>query len=121
MPDRFVILHHTGHGDEHWDLMLERGNSLVTWQLLSNPLEGCESHVVARQIGDHRMVYLEFEGPVSGGRGQVSRLDQGTLSWVAQCDAFLRFRLDGIHLRGEFQLACSKIGTEWVFSRSIPI
>ena len=33
-----------------------------------------------QRIADHRPAYLEFEGPVSGGRGEVTRLARGLLS-----------------------------------------
>ena len=30
---------------------------------------------------DHRLVYLDYEGPVSGDRGRVRRVDAGTFAW----------------------------------------
>jgi hypothetical protein len=34
--------------------------------------------VDAQRIADHRLAYLEYEGPISGGRGTVRRLDGGS-------------------------------------------
>lgn len=35
--------------------------------------------MVVERIADHRRVYLEYEGPVSGGRGRVARIARGTV------------------------------------------
>src|ERR1700730_7618701 len=75
MP-RFVILQHD-HPELHWDLMLQAGETLRTWRLAKAPELPGEA-IVASAIGDHRPMYLDYEGPVSGGRGQVIRWDQGT-------------------------------------------
>jgi hypothetical protein len=37
-----------------------------------------ESMAIER-IADHRPAYLAYEGPISGGRGEVTRLTRGTL------------------------------------------
>ncbi len=74
MP-RFVILEHD-HPHLHWDLMLEAGDVLWTWRLERPPGSGPET-IPAERIGDHRLAYLDYEGPVSG-RGFVKRWDWGT-------------------------------------------
>jgi len=74
MP-RFVILEHD-HPSLHWDLMLEAGDVLQTWRL-ANPPEVGSSPIDAMALGDHRIAYLEYEGPVSGNRGAVRRWDAG--------------------------------------------
>ena len=50
MSSRFVILHHTVHGGEHWDLMLEHGDVLLTWQLFSDPTASPVFPLRARRI-----------------------------------------------------------------------
>ena len=78
MP-RFVVLHHD-HPFVHWDLLLENGKNCRTWRLLSKPtaeMTVFESEVMA----DHRLFYLDYEGPVSGDRGTVTRVDSGTMEW----------------------------------------
>ena len=72
---RFVILKHQGHGDLHYDLMLEGKDKLVTWSCSQNPLT--HPNARCRRIADHRKVYLEYEGPVSQNRGTVERVDSG--------------------------------------------
>jgi hypothetical protein len=78
MSLRFVILKHTANGQTHFDLMLEveGQQKLRTLQLPRWPLEVGES-CAAKQIGDHRRAYLEYEGEVSGGRGVVARVASG--------------------------------------------
>lgn len=71
---RFVILEHD-HPVLHWDLMLEAGDALQTWRLAQPPEPGAT--IEATALGDHRRAYLDYEGPVSGGRGQVKRWDAG--------------------------------------------
>lgn len=75
MP-RFVILEHD-FPVLHWDFMLESKGVLLTWRLPHPPhSEGIE--MTAEAIGDHRSAYLDYEGPVSGNRGKVTRWDFGT-------------------------------------------
>jgi hypothetical protein len=83
MP-RFVILRHeTPPGfarPTHWDFMLECGGALRTWALGEAPSPGCE--IVAEELPDHRLTYLDYEGEVSCGRGIVTRWDAGTYEIV---------------------------------------
>jgi hypothetical protein len=104
MPARFVILHHRLDDGEHWDLMLEHGEVLLTWQLLREPVDAASLPIPARRIGDHRKAYLEYEGPVSGGRGTVRRVDAGTLEIEKASENRLQFRLGGSRLCGFFVL-----------------
>jgi hypothetical protein len=96
MP-RFVILEHD-HPFLHWDLMLEAGPVLRTWRLAEVPHPGRE--VYAEALGDHRTHYLDYEGPVSGGRGSVKRWDAGTFTWLSDTAAEVRIELEGIRCRG---------------------
>src|SRR5207253_10100415 len=73
---RFVILEHD-HPELHWDLMLEVGDVLWTWRLCGDP-ETVGEAIPAQRIGEHRLLYLDYEGPVRGGRGTVRRWDAGT-------------------------------------------
>jgi hypothetical protein len=71
---RFVILQHAWNG-LHWDLMLEDGEMLRTWAT-DRPI-GPGDWQSARQLPAHRCVYLDYEGAISGGRGEVERWDFG--------------------------------------------
>lgn len=107
MSARFVILHHRTEGGEHWDLMLERGESLLTWQLQREPLGPESLPIPARRIGEHRKAYLTYEGPVSGNRGHVRRVDHGTMELLEAAGDRYAFELRGERLSGRFRLTAT--------------
>jgi len=81
---RFVILRHesppNAERGSHWDLMLENRGILLTWelpQLPPGPLPAAFEQLGIHRLPDHRIDYLEYEGPVSNGRGTVERVDFG--------------------------------------------
>jgi hypothetical protein len=94
---RYVILEHD-HPILHWDLMLEAGDVLRTWRLSGPPEAGVE--VGAESSFDHRLAYLDYEGPVSGNRGKVKAWDRGTFAWLRQEETGAAVRLEGGRLRG---------------------
>ena len=104
---RFVVLEHD-HPFRQWDLMLEAGEALRTWRLTAPPRPG--RGVDAVPIGDHRLAYLDYEGPVSGDRGRVSRWDHGTFAWECEGEE-LAVRLHGGRLRGVLRLGRRTDGT----------
>ncbi len=112
MP-RFVVLTHD-HPVLHWDLMLEQGDSLRTWRLV-RPADS-EGPIEAEQLPDHRLAYLDYEGPVSGDRGTVERWDAGTYEIVESIADCLVVRLTGRRLVGLAALECVN-GTTWKFRR----
>lgn len=106
MP-RYVILRHEcppGYvRPSHWDLMLEAGGVLRTWALLGDPA-GSE-RIAADALDDHRLDYLDYEGPVAGNRGTVARWDQGTYQVERESDEQLVVWLRGEKLQGQARLA----------------
>jgi len=108
-PDRqFVLLHHVLSDGEHWDLMLDLGEVLATWQLLEHPAppirRGALRGVPARRIADHRRVYLHREGLISGDRGHVQRLDRGQYSLIEKRLSCWIIHVEGDLLTGVFRL-----------------
>jgi hypothetical protein len=125
MP-RFVLLYHeTPPGYErpsHWDLMFESGDVLRTWSLAELPREwqgirmrtmelygtcpelAGRSAVAAHELGDHRRDYLRYEGPVSGNRGRVSRVAEGTYRAEEQSSERWHVTVSGRQLRGRLTL-----------------
>lgn len=70
------MLHHTGHGEPHFDLLVESpAGPLVTLRLPAWPV--C-SRLTFERLPDHRAIYLDYEGPISGNRGEVRRVEAGT-------------------------------------------
>jgi hypothetical protein len=59
------------------------------WQVFANRKYGildisfaAWNFVRAYPLGDHRIAYLDYEGPVSGDRGYVRRLDAGKVEFL---------------------------------------
>ena len=100
MP-RYVLLEHD-HPTLHWDLMLEAGPVLRTWRLTALPR--CREVIAATAVFDHRLLYLDYEGPISGGRGRVIRREQGTFTGQVQGEAPIVVHLQGERLRGVLRL-----------------
>lgn len=96
MP-RYVILEHD-HPFLHWDFMLEAGPALRTWRLASPPAPTVM--IEATAIGDHRLAYLDYEGPLTANRGKVTRWDHGTFEEVEKRDDCWTVRLQGQRLTG---------------------
>jgi DNA polymerase Ligase (LigD) len=101
MP-RFVILEHD-HPVLHWDLMLEAGAALRTWRLAQAP-STTGAVIDAQALPDHRLEYLEYEGPVSGGRGAVKRWDTGAYETLSAAIEELRVRMYGARVGGVARL-----------------
>jgi hypothetical protein len=101
MMSRYVILEHDWP-QRHWDFMLEMGTMLQTWKLADAPKPGVR--IPAEKSFDHRLIYLDYEGPISGGRGSVTRWDAGRFFPVAEHERQLVVRLEGEQLRGTVEL-----------------
>jgi hypothetical protein len=101
MP-RYVILQHDSPRVLHFDFMLEWGDALRTWELLEEPQPGAEMR--ARPLPDHRLLYLDFEGPLSGNRGQVSRWDRGTYELISDAPECCKVHLSGTRCQGPLTL-----------------
>ena len=111
MP-RFVLLRHECPPEfekpSHWDFMLESDGVLRTWELRQLPQtwarvwgENCTDKAVPLvQLADHRLAYLDFEGPLSGDRGRVARWDYGTYQVFDASTHRLEIRLAGQRLTG---------------------
>jgi len=101
MP-RFVILRHDSPRGAHYDLMLEVGDALKTWALPQPPEAGAE--MACDALPDHRLAYLDYEGPISGERGSVTRWDRGTCRIIEQSDTQWIVEFRGEKLVGHMTL-----------------
>lgn len=101
---RFVVLRHAVHDDTHFDLMIQMGEALATWKFRDRPERTTPVPVTCHRIADHRLVYLDYEGPISKDRGHVSRHDAGDciFDWAGETALNVHFR--GQLLQGSFRL-----------------
>jgi len=127
MP-RFVLLRHECPPDyekpSHWDFMLETDGVLRTWSLPQLPTAWAEAFehipksrhathrrraapittVSALPLLDHRLAYLDYEGPLTENRGSVSRCDVGTYQLLEEHPGALSLRLSGALLLATVRL-----------------
>ena len=112
MP-RYTMSTHD-HPFPHWDLFLEQSptEGLRTWRLLLAP--DSEIPQSAEALVDHRRIYLDYEGPLSGDRGEVHVWQTGTYEWIEHRPDRMELKLSGSGLQGRILL--TRIGTvEWEY------
>lgn len=114
MP-RFVVLWHDCL-DAHWDFLVEAGDVLRAWRLRRGPL--IDADVPADFSFDHRLLYLDYEGPISGSRGSVTRWDGGTCEWLVNEPDRVELELSGAELVG--RVVIRRDGDAWVFRLTAP-
>jgi len=100
MP-RYAILEHHWNG-VHWDVLLEHETSLLAWALSKTPLVGGPNQ--AKRLADHRLIYLDYEGEISGNRGVVTQWDSGHFSWLEHKEGIIRINIMGAKLQGAITL-----------------
>ena len=110
-PPRFALLEHRWNG-VHWDFLLERGPTLRTWAI-DAPIRPNAS-LPARSLPDHRLAYLDYEGPVSGDRGEVRRVAGGSYDVVVWEEDRVLVRVRSDQLRGSIALS-RRAGGAWDF------
>ena len=102
----FVLLEHRTDSGVHWDLMIEQAEQerLATWRLAQNPAVAGRGAIAAEPIGDHRRIYLDYQGDLSDGRGTVTRVDRGDSRWLSRGAGRVVVELSGRSLRGTFRI-----------------
>ncbi len=119
MSGAFVILKHSRFGPTHYDFMLESGDALSTWRLSSIPANlKIDEHMPAVRLADHRRAYLEYEGQLSGGRGEVRTADRGEYRTLRRTTDAWEVALAGESTRGRFALRRNPAGAQdWTLTR----
>lgn len=109
MP-RFTISRHEGSKEgDHFDLMVERGDALKTWRLETTAFQFPQA---AKQVKDHRKMYLDYEGEVSGGRGTVKIWDTGDTLVDRWDEKHIRIAVAGRQLKTRLRLDKTDEGGE---------
>ena len=115
---RFVLLFHdwpAGPRGSHCDLMLECAGVLRTWVIESLPHNwSAGKNIAAERLPDHRLAYLDYDGPVSGDRGEVRRVDWGTFEFMHDSADRCEVVLAGEVLRGTIELR--RDGERWLLT-----
>jgi hypothetical protein len=96
---RYVVLRHDAVSSPHYDLLFETapGSPLASVRCLAWPPA---PDAPLERIADHRRIYLDYEGPVSGDRGHVTRVASGSCAVTPTEDGSLAVTFDtGLNLR----------------------
>lgn len=122
---RFAILHHTGSATQasHYDLLFQTAEGagdddrvLESYSTLKDEFPGCSGPVRVKAIAPHRRIYLQYEGPLGGARGEVTRADGGEYTLETPAEGLRRLKLSGRRLQGAFILRRGADGA-WIFER----
>jgi len=83
-----VLRHQLPDGSHHFDWLIEPEGAdagagepdarvLIAWRLAHRPDEAVGGELGAERLRPHRRLYLDYEGAISGGRGEVTRVAEG--------------------------------------------
>lgn len=125
---RFVIQQHDA-STMHWDLRLEAEGVLKSWAVPKGPSTDPREKRLARQVEDHPVDYLDFEGVIPAdqyGGGTVIVWDAGTYGNLTERDGaevpvaeaiddgHVSFWLEGRKLRGGWALTRFRGEDDWL-------
>jgi len=106
----------------HYDFRLEHKGVLLSWAVPKGPSLNPKDKRLAMQVEDHPIDYADFEGviPSGYGAGVVMVWDRGT--WTPDVDDIdvalkkgeLKFRLEGVKLKGSWVLVRTGQGKAWL-------
>lgn len=95
---RFVLLRHDvgpcfdRTTESHLDWMFATGDALATWSTeLITDLESTFT-ITCQKLADHRLIYLDREGDLGGGRGCVQRVVAGEYLQLTSALAEVAFK-----------------------------
>jgi hypothetical protein len=93
--------------------MLEKEAALRTWRLMQAP--GGPGIIDAVPLAEHRLTYLDFEGPVSGNRGTVVAFDRGEYTIIDETGDSIVVSLRGGKLQGQASIFHLRDSESWRF------
>ena len=104
MKTNFVIQRHVREDDLHWDLMIEKENTLKTWRINLHVDNLPNSTTPAEQIFDHETRFLTYTGPVNKGTGSVNIEDKGICNIATWNSNSIKGEFTGAKLQSKFTL-----------------
>ncbi|MGB9615017.1 MAG: DNA polymerase ligase N-terminal domain-containing protein [Fervidobacterium sp.] len=106
MPRYVVHEHHAKRAGLHYDFRLEEGGVLKSWVCRKSPPTEEGVTVLAVQVEDHPLSFINFEGRISigYGAGQVKIWDKGEYEMLHDEGNVKLFRLYGERLNGLYSL-----------------
>ena len=116
-----LLRHGLPDGSWHHDWMIDPGDDRPLITFRTNAMIPDVERFEAERIGDHRRAYLTYQGPVSGGRGEVTRVAEGAARLI---DASERSLVVDVAFAGRQWVRWEGIGPgeAWVFRRGrIPL
>ena len=102
----------------------EDSRCLWTWAIPVNPLDqSLPLECSADRLPNHRAAYLEYEGPVSGDRGNVQRVANGSYQVVSWSEKRIELRVTCSNTivtghDGPFSVLLTRQGESWNLSWS---
>ncbi len=124
IPPRFVILRHTpgpqgtrGQNASnpvptHFDWMFEAAGALKTWA--TEPIASFQQGISMKveKLADHRVHYLDFEGDIGGGRGEVQQILSGHYQVIEEASHRFLAELRWVDAGGSAQSQRVEIGSD---------
>lgn len=121
---RFVIHDHFAEkAGRHHDFRLELDGVLKSWAVPKRVPEEKEIKRLAREVEDHPIEYLNFQGVIPSGQygaGEVKIFDKGTFNLISRTENEIEFELSGRKLKGRYVLIRTKIAgnpKNWLLMR----
>jgi hypothetical protein len=82
-------------GDDHYDWLFESHGCLATWATRDYLPTDTDGEVTGLRLPDHRTMYLDYEGSVSGNRGSVQRAEVGAFELIDSSQDHYQIRTRG--------------------------
>lgn len=119
---RTVLIRHDAPDGVHFDWMIEDpAESQGRLWTARVPIPADQWHDVGRwriePIGRHRRVYLTYEGPLTDGRGTLTRVDQGVCRVVEWSDDGIVIDVQMSAFEGVVEVAKAHDGQWWATER----
>ncbi|MHA7812844.1 MAG: hypothetical protein ACX94C_05565 [Phycisphaerales bacterium] len=116
-----VLLHTQPQKPDHYDWLIDQPeldtqHRLITFRTAHSPDQA--DAFLAQQAPDHRAMYLDYEGPLSNNRGQVSQVASGHVHIWEQHRDQITCRIQWAERLQD--LTATRSGDGWRFAQSGP-